>query len=357
MIHGLRARTWDHAIRHDIPTLPLARVGWWGPWTTRTPSGWQIEASEPATAERLDALTARVIDAGNGRCGPIEAYRRHGCTDSELETLRSRIGVSAEIGFERLDGLAVAEEYRYRFSDRLFALLDGYSDLWTRVAAPFSDHIAFNEPVTRIDRSDREVTLHTPTGQISARTAIITVSVGVLRANAVEFVPELPLAKRQAISNLHMVPLLKAAGEFRTPFWESLGSEVLTIRLPGTAFDSWYIWSAYRPAPPTLAVMAAGTTASELSGDPERIAEAFLDPLTEAFPDVNIPSELVGYVSADWVADPWIRGGISRVPAGSYELRRALAEPCPPLFWAGEACAVDGNGNAQCVDGAGGHGA
>ena len=39
----------------------------------------------------------------------------------------------------------------------------------------------------------------------------------------------------------------------------------------------------------------------------------------------------------NWTADPYSLGGYSVATPGAYEARLVLAQPTPPLFWAGEA--------------------
>jgi monoamine oxidase len=350
VVHGSRARTWDYLLRHGIAANPAA-PGWWGPWTTLTDSGWRTERTSSATRDRLAQVTRRVLDGGDARRPAAIAYRNAGCTETEFEQLRRAYGEHALIAMADQDGLAVAQEYQYRFVDELFTLPDGYSALWDRVAAPFAERIALDEPVSRIDWRG-EVTLRARSREVRSQTCIVTASVGALRGGGMEFAPELPREKQEAIASLQMAPLMKAAAEFRTSFWTSAGGEVGAIRLPETLFDSWYVYSADRPAPPTLSAMAGGRAAMELSGDSDRIVAAFMEPLKAAFPEVDVEAEVVDLLVGDWPAEPWVRGGISVVPAGGYVHRRNLGSPHPPLFFAGEACAIDDNGYAECVDGA-----
>lgn len=43
----------------------------------------------------------------------------------------------------------------------------------------------------------------------------------------------------------------------------------------------------------------------------------------------------------DWHSDPFSRGGYSHVRPGHFGARELLAQPTPPLFWAGEATAQE----------------
>ena len=55
---------------------------------------------------------------------------------------------------------------------------------------------------------------------VRARTAIVTLPVGVLHANTVRFEPALPQAKHDALGRLVMGPVVKLVLRFRTAFWE-----------------------------------------------------------------------------------------------------------------------------------------
>ena len=58
--------------------------------------------------------------------------------------------------------------------------------------------------VTKIDWSGKNVTVETTKGKLTAKAVIITVSTGVLASNGIQFVPKLPLAKRESFDVISM---------------------------------------------------------------------------------------------------------------------------------------------------------
>jgi len=79
---------------------------------------------------------------------------------------------------------------------------DGLGTLIARLANGVP--VTLNAPVTRIDWGADPVRIETPAGTLRARHCIVTASVGVLRDEAIRFVPALPAEKIAAIDGLIM---------------------------------------------------------------------------------------------------------------------------------------------------------
>ena len=62
--------------------------------------------------------------------------------------------------------------------------------------------IKLNTPVTKIDYSSKKIKVFTDKQVYVADSVVVTVPLGVLQKNLIEFVPELPEKKRDAISNI-----------------------------------------------------------------------------------------------------------------------------------------------------------
>jgi monoamine oxidase len=193
------------------------------------------------------------------------------------------------------------------------------------------------------DESGNAVTLH-------ARAAIVTLSTGVLSDPAgVAFEPVLPVAKREALAKIPMGEVVKVVLEFRTAFWERLQDRQFTetsfFRPYGQAFGAY--WVQYPVHGEIVCAWAGGTKAIAMRdlSEAERIERALhgFEVLLDA-PEAT-RSEFVRGYEHDWLQDPFARGAYSYLAVGGGEARLVLAAPVDDtLFFAGEACANDGQG-------------
>lgn len=101
--------------------------------------------------------------------------------------------------------------------------------------------------VSNITTTERGVSLRMGRGEsLSADRVVVTVPLGVLQANSIEFTPPLPFTHRDAISALGMGAQEKIVLHFQEPFW-STEATVWTV-LPGTATN---FEASPTPAPET----------------------------------------------------------------------------------------------------------
>ena len=289
-----------------------------------------------------------------------------GLRGAELEAAELMMSVSVPVPPEEASARNAAEIHHIGDSMRdplsgvsrpgnaNFMLVDGYRRLWKELSSSIADLIQYSAPVTAIDWSPGNVTLHTPGQELRARSAILTVPVGVLQADTITFDPVLPERKNAAIQGIRRGGLIKMVAEFHRAWWEDSLGPVRSVRSfqragPG-AFRGFSAPFSNRPGPPTLMSIMGTPYVDEFTGDSGRIRSLFLEALGEMFPGVELEPEIVNLDIADWASDPWTMGGVSVVPVGSYKLRADLAAPTPPLFWAGEAAHT--HGHAECVHGA-----
>lgn len=188
---------------------------------------------------------------------------------------------------------------------------------------------------------------------VRARAAIVTVPIGVLRADAgtdgtIAFDPPLPPATNAALAAIEMGPVVKVLLRFARAFWEEADD--------GRYADGAFFLAPEAPLPTCwtqvplrgtlLTVWAGGTRAAALHGFGEDalIARAIAS-VQQLFPQSRV-AELVdaAYVH-DWQRDPYARGAYSYLRVGGEHAREALALPLDAtLFIAGEATATGGHG-------------
>lgn len=256
--------------------------------------------------------------------------------------------------------------------DHVFRIRGGY-DFVPRTLLGMCDpehlRISMTTVVESVEWKKGSVSVHTrpgatglqnkagmPTSFIAPK-AVVTLPLGILRSNAVEFRP--PLAsKRDALAKLAVGHVIRVTLKFKERFWDSLemqGKTLVNMRFLFTE-DTWYpTWWSTMPQPaPVLVAWAPATCAERMAGkgDSFQIDRA-LQSLSESLPiSRSRLNELLerGYVH-DWQVDPFALGAYSYVCSGGDDAECQLAESLEgTLFMAGEA--TDTTGNFGTVHGA-----
>ena len=182
--------------------------------------------------------------------------------------------------------------------------------------------VHLNTAVTKIKWNKNGVELHTKQKIFYAKAVIITVSIGVLQSDCIEFDPPLPNSHLQAINSINMgyaervyLPCAVRDDWVNGYFLVDLGAIVLGLEC--FPFGASYV-SAY----------FAGNVAKRRDLK-ERAQQAL---------------RLAGYTGviakpyvSTWGQNPYTLGAYSSVQVGRYTQRKELTQPVPPLFFAGEA--------------------
>lgn len=114
-------------------------------------------------------------------------------------------------------------DFRYRFlPESKFKSSTWYDFVEENLAKSVQSKIHFNSAVTSIDYSDDEVMVKTVGGKTYiADRVLVTVSVGVLKSEAIEFTPALDVKKKKAIASINFRPGLKVALKFSDTFYHN----------------------------------------------------------------------------------------------------------------------------------------
>ncbi|TAK85848.1 MAG: FAD-dependent oxidoreductase [Betaproteobacteria bacterium] len=170
--------------------------------------------------------------------------------------------------------------------------------------------------------------------QFKGKKAIVTLPLGVLQSQAVQFNPK--LGKENCLKLLASGPVIKAALRFPSVFWDR---SVAFFHSPGAAFPTF--WTPLPARVPLLIAWAGGPKADRLSGFPmKKVTAAMLASLGTTFGKVEEPDQI--YVH-DWKSDPFARGAYSYVLVNGGDARRRLAAPLKDtLYFAGEATNLEG---------------
>jgi monoamine oxidase len=179
--------------------------------------------------------------------------------------------------------------------------------------------------------------------------AIVTLPLGVLQGDTVQFIPELP-EKKAAALELVMGHVVKVVLRFHSVFWEERGlSEVSFIHARGEKVPTW--WTTRPIATPILVGWAGGPPAEALAFKSEAyILDAAIESLSHALKigSRSLEARIRAAAVVDWQTDPFSRGAYSYIPVGAITAPMRLADPVSnTLFFAGEATNSEGNSSTM----------
>jgi monoamine oxidase len=266
-------------------------------------------------------------------------------------------------GFEAADPArasvrAIADEVRTGVDSTSSRPAGSYAPLFEHLAARCAHagvDLRLSTTVERIAWTRGHVTIEMRSAsgdvsQIQARSAIVTVPVGVLRREGgLSFTPPLPAEKQASLQGLEMGDAVRVALTFRTPFWEEVAGgryrDAAFFRCEGGAFNAFWTQSPLRNR--SIVAWAGGPRASAISRTPiqDRIDRA-RDEFGAMFGERDLARrEFEAGATHDWAADPFAYGVYSYVATGGGSARAVLGVPVEDtLFFAGEATATDGQG-------------
>jgi monoamine oxidase len=186
---------------------------------------------------------------------------------------------------------------------------------------------------------------------IEADKVILTVPLGVLKQQSIQFIPPLPDWKNASISRLGFGLLNKIVLVFDKPFWDVDRDMFGLLREPrsGNGFDQdnyrsgrgqfYLFWNCIRTSGlPVLIALMAGDAAHEAENTSDReLVSSCVKQLRKVFGQSEVPQPLETIVTR-WGSDRFARGTYSFVAAEAkpqdYDL---LAKNLGNLYFAGEA--------------------
>lgn len=335
-----------------------------------------------AKEETVEEFRGTDVCHRDGQCGPCDFFeqvgnllnrmKRRERDESFAEWLRENAaGVPIEIqqralmyveGFNAahaeeisVNALVRAGEAEEKNGDRQFRIRGGYSYI-PRVLLDRCDprhlRVSMKTAVERVEweRGKVEVTClpHKPKeGLCGAPKAVITLPLGVLRVDSVEFRPALEM-KRSAMEKLAVGHVIRVTLRFRERFWER--EDMRFLFTDDEYFPTW--WTSVRNDDAALTGWAPAASAEKLSGlAKEEIIARAVKSLESIFGKESLAALVESAHVHDWQADPYARGAYSYPRVGGEGAARKLAEPIEEtLYFAGEA--TDANGNFGTVHGA-----
>ncbi|MFL6449798.1 MAG: flavin monoamine oxidase family protein [Bryobacteraceae bacterium] len=245
--------------------------------------------------------------------------------------------------------------------DRNFRIVTGYrafAEFLLNASPDTASRLRLNTVVTAVDwkrghaQVDALCTLTGTIAQFEASRVIITIPLGVLRANdgtpgSICFHP-VPHEVMGAFDALEFGHVTRLVFRFKQAWWEGhtdlcdLGFWLSREKF----FPTW--WTTLPMRTPLLTGWSAGPHTDELLGAPRSvIVSRALEDLSK-ITDIELPhleEQLEAVHFHDWQADPFSRGAYSYVRAGEIGKRSPLERPVEnTLFFAGEATELNGHG-------------
>ncbi len=230
-----------------------------------------------------------------------------------------------------------------------FQVVEGYGQVAEKRAKSLGDKVRLRTRVRRIDWRKGGATVHAqgPDGEhpLEARAVVVTVSLGVLQARAIEFAPELPDRTRAAIDAIGFGHADKILLVFDKALQRSVLGRATSVASAGGA---WYFFPYHgnKDMPVVIEGFLSGKRAVQLSGKREEdVVEETVGDLETLTRIRGLKEHLIAARHVDWTADPDVRGGYTFPKVGGdIGQRRALAEPVDGvLFFAGEAARAAGD--------------
>jgi|HubBroStandDraft_6_1064221.scaffolds.fasta_scaffold164485_2 monoamine oxidase len=299
-------------------------------WAQKQPRGSDISFAEYLKGQALDALTARA--AGNY----VEGFN---AADQQ------RISVAALAKQQAAEDAIDA--------DRLFRLEAGYAAIPNFLAEKFiaaGGALILEAPVKTIvwDRGRVSVHTATPGGELPYRStrAVITVPLGVLQAQTIEFVPRPTDVLLQA-NRLRMGAVVRLSLVFKRKFWDPRMSFLFA---PSESPPAW--WTLVPHEAPLITAWAGGTKAELLlklitsNGDASALRDLSLSTLAKIFalPLSEIRQMLSSWHLHNWQSDEYARGAYSYVQVGALDAPEKMRIPVEDtLFFAGEHTDISGH--------------
>lgn len=200
---------------------------------------------------------------------------------------------------------------------------------------------------------------------LDALRVLITLPLSLLKAaprlpGVIEFIPELPLHKRDALDKLEMGKVIRVTLRFRERFWDSIKLSGAKHSLSGMSFlfaedeffPTW--WTASPKEWPIITGWAPFRCAERLSGKSRAfVVEKSLETLSSLLrvSKGELEKMLVDAFVHDWQEDPFSRGAYSYGKVGADGAQEVLSDPVhDTLYFAGEA--TDTTGHNGTVHGA-----
>ncbi|MEN0049102.1 MAG: NAD(P)/FAD-dependent oxidoreductase [Bacteroidota bacterium] len=170
-----------------------------------------------------------------------------------------------------------------------------------------ADTIRYNQVVKHIDYSGDKVIVETETEQYTADRIILTVPLKILQVGDVQFTPDLPKKKQEAIDEATVWDGFKAFIEFSEKFYPTFIGFDIT---PEEAGQKLYYDAAYgqETNQHILGLFAVGTGAQEYASLSDEELKSYMLAELDALFDNQASANYIKHISQNWNEEPFAKG-------------------------------------------------
>jgi len=312
---------------------------------------WRLEQHQDPTTTIADEVASQYgVQSGHRAYHIYDSSFAGGIWATSLDKLGARSVALQDDQWDLSGGIRVLGDVSLGYSDALETIW------WNDIAA--NSDLLLSSPVNKIDTSGSNVIVTDIHGdQHAARQVIVTVSVGVLQAEIIDFIPDLPASTVDAYNGIGIDMGMKVPMRFSSAWWETEGTSLSWLVTEGLAAACW-VPSDYKLGSPDNILLcypmgenaaALNNIAADAGGGTDgdaAIINAILADLDATFPEVPgaATANYVDGIVQNWGAHPYTLGAYSYPKVGTYaagddSARLDLQVPVANnrIFFAGEA--------------------
>ncbi|XP_064404112.1 uncharacterized protein LOC135349512 [Halichondria panicea] len=221
--------------------------------------------------------------------------------------------------------------------------------LANEVVANGQGQLVLNAFVTTIDWSNDDcvcmsVNVSGTINQYCSRYAISTVSTGVLQSESIQFNPELPEWKKEAIQKFVLTRYIHIFMEFSEVFWNT--TEIIRYIANERGYYPVFfnLNLIYPENPKILMAVVTGEEVDRIHSQTETETIAEIEQiLSKIYPNSN--TTVVDWIIPNWIANPLFRGTFTYLPTDFKSKDfKLLAAPVGNLHFSGEATSANFSG-------------
>jgi len=240
--------------------------------------------------------------------------------------------LGASFAGKDLKDLSVVDKVRGGDRNAVVACRQGMGTLIARLAGQVP--VSLSTPASRISWGTRDVTVETPSGKITARAAIITVSSNALTSGNIKFAPDIPKRALDAAAKVSLGSYDHIALQMPG---NPLGLAQNDVIIEQSTSNRTALLLADMGGSSLCSIDVGGSFGRDLSAQGETAMVAFAREWLGKLFGSDAAAAVKKSSATRWNASPYVLGAMSAAAPGGEASRKILTEPIGAMFLAGEA--------------------